>query len=95
MAADDTDRTIEDAPGADETSDGALRPAMLDDGQPALPWWLPVPGLLLTLVWAAYRAASAEEDGAAMFLDTLLWPGVAIFVLTSVTTYFGWRLDLD
>lgn len=80
---------------ADEDTDGTLRSAMLDDGQPSFPWWLPVPGLLLTAAWAAYSGASAEESGGSVFLDTLLWPGVAIFVLTTITTYFGWRLDLD
>jgi len=80
---------------ADERDDGTLRSAMLDDGQPAFPWWLPVPGALLTLAWAAYRAVSAEEDGSAVLFETLLWPGLAIFMLTTVTTYFGWRLDLD
>lgn len=92
MAADESH--IGDGEG-DEGAEGALRSAMLDDGQPSFPWWLPAPGLLLTVAWAAYRAVSAEEDGGSVFLETLLWPGLAIFVLTTVTTYFGWRLDLD
>lgn len=79
----------------DEPLDGTLRSAMLEDGQPSFPWWLPLPGLLLAVAWAVYRAAGAEEDAGRLLLDTLLWPGVAIFALTTVTTYFGWRLDLD
>jgi hypothetical protein len=81
--------------GATDGEDGRLRSAMLEDGQPAFPWWLPFPGLALALVWAAYQAAGAEDGAGAMLLETLLWPGVAIFVLTTVTAYFGWRLDLD
>lgn len=79
----------------DATGDGALRSAMLEDGQPAFPWWLPLPGVVLAVAWAAYRAAGAEEDGGGVLLETLLWPGLAIFLLTTATTYFGWRLDLD
>ncbi len=79
----------------DEDAPGRLRSAMLEDGQPALPWWLPFPGLALAIVWAAYQGASAEDGAAAALLETLLWPGTAIFVLTTITTYFGWRLDLD
>lgn len=86
---------IDGEPESDEAADGTLRSAMLEDGQPSFPWWLPLPGVLLTLAWAAYRAVGAEEDGGSVLLETLLWPGLAIFVLTTVTTYFGWRLDLD
>lgn len=84
-----------EAPASEDGADGRLRPAMLDDGQPALTWWLPFPGIVLALVWAAYQAVSAEDGAGAEFLNTLLWPGAAIFVLTTVTAYFGWRLDLD
>lgn len=94
MAADET-RVTAGSEAEGEADDGTLRSAMLADGQPAFPWWLPVPGILLTLGWAAYQAVGAEESGGSVFLDTLLWPGAAIFVLTTVTTYFGWRLDLD
>jgi hypothetical protein len=82
------------AEDADEAA-GRLRSAMLEDGQPAFPWWLPLPGVLLALLWAAYQGVSAEDGAGAAFFSTLLWPGAAIFVLTTVTSYFGWRLDLD
>lgn len=84
---------LEDAAG--EPADGRLRSAMLEDGQPSFPWWLLLPGSLLALVWAAYQSVSAEGGAGAVFLATLLWPGAAIFVLTTLTSYFGWRLDLD
>ena len=90
MVADEHEMTEED-----EASDGRLRPAMLDDGQPWLPWWLPLPGLALVVLWAAYVAAATSGDGTAVLMRTLIWPGSAIFVVTTATTYFGWRLDLD
>ena len=80
---------------ADERADGSLRSAMLDDGQARLTWWLPLPGIALAGLWAGYQAAAGGGDAAAMLLRTLVWPGAAIFVVTTITTYFGWRLDLD
>jgi hypothetical protein len=76
-------------------ADGRLRSAMLADGQPSFPWWLPLPGVALMLVWAVYRAVGAQDNAGSVLLEQLLWPGVAIFVLTTVTSYFGWHLDLD
>ncbi|MEZ4553876.1 MAG: hypothetical protein AB7L91_03810 [Dehalococcoidia bacterium] len=93
MATDESRSALDTEP--EDAAEGSLRPAMLDDGQPAFPWWLPLPGVLLAAAWAAYRAAGAEDDGSSVLLETLLWPGAAIFVLTSLTAYFGWRLDLD
>lgn len=72
-------------------TDGRLRAAMLADGQQRFPWWLPLPGLAVSATWAAYMSAT----GGVPLFATLLWPGVPIFVATTVTTYFGWRLDLD
>lgn len=72
-------------------TDGRLRSAMLADGQQRFPWWLPLPGLALAGTWAAYISATDSAPLAA----ALLWPGAPIFVATTVTTYFGWRLDLD
>lgn len=76
-------------------NDGRLRSAMLNDGQPWLPWWLPIPGVALAIGWAAYYGVTASEPGLGAFLDTLRWPGLPIFLVTTITTYFGWRLDLD
>jgi hypothetical protein len=79
----------------EQASDGRLRSAMLADGQPSFPWWLPLPGIALAVLWAAYRGVSAEDGAGSVFLEELLWPGAAIFILTTITSYFGWRLDLD
>ena len=92
---DPRDETNEAEDGADGPNDGRLRSAMLDDGQPGLTWWLPIPGIAVALTWAAYQAVSAAEPGINALLATLWWPGSAIFLVTTLVTYFGWRLDLD
>ena len=77
-------------------SDGRLRPAMFDDAEePRFPWWLPLPGLGLALLWAAYQGVAAAGPAAPEVASRLLWPGLPIFLATTVTAYFGWRLDLD
>ena len=75
--------------------DGRLRSAMLSDGQPWLVWWLPFPGIALAVLWAAYQGIASGTDVGGTMLRTLAWPGLPIFVVTTITTYFGWRLDLD
>jgi hypothetical protein len=78
----------------DDAQGGRLRSAMLDDGQPWLTWWLPLPGIAFAMLWAGYQAVSAD-DAITTLMRTLAWPGAAIFLVTTVTAYFGWRLDLD
>ena len=97
MSNESTDEAVDDEADDGASSrnrhrtDGRLRSPMLADGQQRFPWWLPIPGLALAGTWAAYQNAT----GASAFLGTLLWPGAPIFVATTITTYFGWRLDLD
>lgn len=68
-----------------------LRSALVDDQDPRFPIWLPLPGLALAIGWAAYQASAVD----ASFLLTALWPGAAIFALTTLATWFGWQLDID
>lgn len=97
---------LEDAPetpSAGAPSAGELlRHALVNDDDPRFPWWLAVPGLALALVWAGYRAASASASvdpnatgPLEVFVRTLVWPGVAIFLLASVATWAGWQLEID
>lgn len=72
-----------------------LRSALVDDEDPRFPWWLPLPGLALAFVWAAYEATTGDGSAVATLLGKLLWPGVPIFLLTSLATFFGWQLDID
>ena len=62
-----------------------------DDDDPRFPRWLPLPGIVLALGWAAFSAAT---DGAS-FLAVALWPGAAIFALTTLATWLGWQLEID
>jgi hypothetical protein len=74
---------------------GRLRSPLIADGQPAFHWWLLLPGVGVALLWAAYRAVTAEDGGSGEFASQLLWPGVAVFLATTVAAYLGWRVDLD
>ena len=94
------EQTPDSAAEAPPSASELLRTALVNDDDPRFPWWLPLPGLALALAWAGYRAASsaAVAGGAeplATLLETLLWPGIGIFVLTSAATWFGWQLEID
>lgn len=80
--------------GGDEapvTPRALLRGALVDAAEPRFPRWLPLPGVSLAAAWAAYQAAAGDAG----FLPTFLWPGVAIFLLTTAATWFGWQLEID
>ncbi len=68
-----------------------LRGALVDAADPRFPRWLPLPGALLAAGWAGYQATAMDAG----FLPTLLWPGVAIFLLVTVAAWFGWQLEID
>ena len=82
-------------PGMPAQLRALLRSALVDDEDPRFPWWLPLPGLALAAVWAAYVATTGDGPALAALLGSLLWPGAAIFVLTTLATFFGWQLDID
>lgn len=72
------------------TARDLLRAALVNDEDPRFPWWLPLPGIFIALTWAAYQAVAGGA-----FLEVLLWPGAAIFILGTLVTFFGWQLDID
>jgi hypothetical protein len=78
---------------ADEpvTARDLLRQALVDDQDPRFPRWLPLPGAVLAAGWAAYQAAAAGANP----LAVLIWPGVAIFAIATLVTWFGWQLEID
>lgn len=91
-------------PGAEEPRGpparrGRIRSPLIDDGQPAFRWWLPLPGAALALLWALWRGVTADADGgggaAGVVLAQLLWPGPAIFAAAAAAAWLGWRIDLD
>lgn len=89
----------EDDPGAPEPTttevgSGAgelLRDALVDDDDPRFPLWLPLPGIAAAAGWALYDA----NAGGGAFLETLIWPGVGIFLGTTLASWLGWQLDID
>lgn len=74
---------------------GRLRSPLLDDGQPSFHWWMLLPGVAVAVLWAAYQAVTADDGAAGEFLGQLAWPGTAIYVVTTIAAYLGWRIDLD
>lgn len=68
-----------------------LRTAFVNDDDPRFPLWLPLPGLIAALAWAAYQ----HWTDAGAFLPTALWPGAAIFLLVSLAAWLGWQLEID
>ena len=81
------------------TPGALLRHAIVDGQDPRFPCWLPLPGIVLAAVWAAFQAATTAPAGEgawlAPLLATLLWPGAAIFVATTLAAWFGWQLEID
>ena len=79
-----------------DAEDGPLlRPAMLDDGQPRFPLWLPLPGIAIAITWALYASVTAGVDAGGEFIEQLVWPGLPLFTGTTIAAYVGWRVDLD
>lgn len=68
-----------------------IRDALVDDDDPRFPIWLPFPGVAAAAGWALYDASA---NGGA-FLETLVWPGLGIFVGTTIASWLGWQLDID
>ena len=83
--------TNQNEPGRRLSARELLRAAFVDGEDPRFPLWLPIPGLIGAIGWAAYESVT----GAGAFLPTALWPGVAIFVLVTLAVFFGWQLDID
>ena len=72
-----------------------LRHALVDDQDPRFPRWLPLPGILVAIAWAAFQATTALPGGLSVFATTLVWPGAAIFAVTTLAAWFGWQLEID
>ncbi len=69
------------------------RQALVDDRDPRLPWWVPLPGLAVALGWAGYEGIVG--GGLSLFAETLLWPGAGVFLFVTIATFLGWQLDID
>ena len=68
-----------------------LEDALVEDDDPRFPIWLPLPGIMSTASWAFYAMTVTDNS----FIATLIWPGIAIFILVTLATWLGWQLDID
>lgn len=97
MSTDDHDPEQPDAagshghdPAGPVTPRELLRTALVDDQDPRFPRWLPIPGAVLALGWAAYQATTGDAG----VLPTLGISG-AIFAGTTLAAWLGWQLEID
>jgi len=56
---------------------------------------MPLVALVAPLVWAAWKAVSADANGARDGLDALLWPGVALYLGAIAVLWAGWKIELE
>jgi hypothetical protein len=63
--------------------------------EPLLLWWMPLIALLGPVVFAAWTAASANNDALKNASVALLWPGVALYVGVLVVLWAGWKIELE
>lgn len=72
-----------------------LKSAFVDAADTRLPLWLPIPGLLITLIFATFMGLTGESDHLQLILSHIAWPGFGIFLGVTVTTWLGWQLEID
>jgi hypothetical protein len=63
--------------------------------EPVILWWMPVVALLAPVIWAAWKAMSADQDALDEALLALVWPGVLLYFGTVAILWGGWKLDLE
>jgi hypothetical protein len=63
--------------------------------EPLILWWMPVVALLAPLVWAAWKAVSADDGALSEAALALVWPGVALYLGAVAVLWAGWKIDLE
>jgi hypothetical protein len=63
--------------------------------EPLILWWMPVVALLAPLIWAAWRAASADSGALSEAAYALLWPGIALYAGALAVIWAGWKIELE
>ena len=63
--------------------------------EPLVLWWMPVVSLAAPVVFAAWKAASADSDGLGAGLTALLWPGLALYFGALAVLWGGWKIELE
>jgi hypothetical protein len=72
-----------------------LKSAFVDAADARLPLWIPIPGLVITLIFGAFMGLTGESDHAKLMLSTIVWPGSGIFLGVTFTAWLGWQLEID
>jgi hypothetical protein len=56
---------------------------------------MPVLSLLAPLLFAAWRAVSADTDSVHAALMALVWPGSGFYVASVAVLWAGWKIELE
>ena len=69
------------------------------DAEPLFLWWMPIAGLLLAAGWGIWKAADTSDGSAgdrlAAFGAGFLWPGFAIFAVTTFLVWLAWKVEFE
>ncbi|HET9199934.1 MAG TPA: hypothetical protein VFO84_03030, partial [Dehalococcoidia bacterium] len=57
------------------------------DREPAVLWWMPLPGFVLAAGWATWQAIQDADSSVMAFVEALAWPGLAIFAVTTLAVW--------
>jgi hypothetical protein len=63
--------------------------------EPLILWWMPVVAILAPVVWAAWTAATADDDSLRKALEALIWPGAALYGGAVAVLWAGWKIELE
>ena len=66
-----------------------------DNKDPRFSFWLLLPGILIGTIWSLWNAIKSSDNSINIFFDHLIWPGIIIFIITTVIAILGWQLDID
>ena len=64
-------------------------------GEPVILWWMPFVALLAPMVYAAWKAASADGDALGAGVWALVWPGIALYLGALAVLWGGWKIELE
>ncbi|PZC40935.1 MAG: hypothetical protein DK305_000279 [Chloroflexi bacterium] len=66
-----------------------------DDKDPRFNIWLLLPGICIAILWSLWKTIIIQGSISLDFFSILIWPGFAIFFITSIFAILGWQLDID
>jgi hypothetical protein len=63
--------------------------------EPFILWWMPLLAVVAPLLYAAWRGASADDNGLGEAALALVWPGVLFYAGALAVLWAGWKIDLE